>query len=155
MKKGMVQMQESILVTFFIIIIISLGLVLYYKFTSSSIDNYEMEYREQQLTSSLITFQGFFEYTYLGEPMNAIDTSKLFYSSPNYRFRTIIIEQAYPLNDNVRCSIENYPECNYYVVYNKTNYKLKNTLIQSMPASLYYPLSDEHRLGKLTFYSYY
>ena len=156
MKKGEIQLQESILVTFFIIVIIGLSLILYYKFTLNSVENYEREYMEQTLMSSLITLPNDFSYTYLGESRNAIDTSKLFYDNLDYGFKKIIIEQVYPAYETkVECNTDNYPECNYFVVYDKQNIRLKNTLIQSIPASLYYPIQDEYRLGKMLIYVYY
>ena len=156
MKKGEVQLQESILVTFFIIVIIGLSLILYYKFTLNSVNNYEMDYMEQQLLSSLIVLPGDFGYTHLGESANAIDTSKLFYDDLNYGAKTIIVEQVYPCEeDDVKCDLTTYPNCNYFAVYNKTNVRLKNTLIHSMPVSLYYPLDDTYKLGKLSVYLYY
>jgi len=156
MKKGEVQLQESILVTFFIIVIIGLSLILYYKFTLNSVDNYERDYMEQQLLSALMTLPNDFSYTYLGENKNAIDSSKLFYDKLDYGAKTIIIEQTYPIQENsIKCDIANYPDCNYFVVYNKTNVRLKNNLVQSIPVSIYYPLDDSYRLGKLSVYLYY
>ena len=156
MKKGEVQLQESILVTFFIIVIIGLSLILYYRFTLNSIDNYERDYMEQQLLSSLITLPNDLGYFYLGESANAIDTSKLFYDNLEYGAKTIMIEQVYPIQENnIKCDLNVYPDCNYFVVYNKTSVRLKNILVQSVPVSLYYPLEGTYKLGKLSVYSYY
>ena len=156
MKKGSVQLHESILVTFFIIVIIALGLVVFYKFNLNSLHEYENEYREQQLSSFLITFPKDFEYTYLGESKNAIDTTKLFYDNLDYGFKTIEITQVYPeVQEEVKCELNNYPNCNTFVVYNKTSRALKNTLVESMPVSLYFPLDDSYILGRLQVYLYY
>lgn len=156
MRKGEVQLQESILVTFFVIVIIALGLVVFYRFSLNSINNYEQEYREQQLLSSLITLPNGFIYTNLGSSQNAIDTSKLFYNNLNYGFKTMIIMQVYPaISNEIKCDLSNYPNCNTFIVYNKTSYKLKNTLVESMPISLYYPLDDNYKVGKLIIYLYY
>ena len=155
MRRGVVQLSESILVTFFIIIIITLGLVVFYRFSLNSVNNYQREYNEQQLLSSLITLPNELGYTYLGDSKNAIDTSKLFYGNLNYGFKKITIEQIYPQEGRIECTMQNYPNCNYFIVYNKGNNKLKNTLVQSMPVSLYYPLNDQYKFGKLTIYYYY
>lgn len=156
MKRGSVQLHESILVTFFVLVIIALGLVVFYKFTLNSVSNYEQEYKEQQLLSSLITIPNYFAYNYLGNSQNAIDTSKLFYGNLNYGFITITIKQTYPISsEEIICSLQNYPNCNLYIVYNKTSYKLKNTLVESIPVSLYYPLDNKYSVGKLIIYSYY
>ena len=155
MKKGVVQLSESILVTFFIIIIIIMGIVIFYRFNLNSLHNYEQEYMNQQLLSLLITLPNDFMYTNLGDSENAVDTSKLFYSNLDYGFKKIIIGQVYPKQDIIECNLQNYPNCNYFVVYNKENLKLKNKLVESRPVSLYFPLSNEYMAGKLTIYYYY
>jgi len=148
MKKGVVQLQESILVIFFIMIIIVMGLVVFYKFSLNSLHSYENEYREQQLLSSLITIPNYFGYTYFGDSKNAIDTSKLKpydrpYEHLDYGFKTIMITQVYP------------GEGETFTIYDKKNIRLKNTLIESRPVSLYFPLEEVYRAGKLTISVYY
>ncbi len=154
MKKGEIQLQESILVTFFVIVIIAIGLIVFYRFSLNSLDNYEDDYREQQLMSLLITLPNELGYTYLGDSQNAVDTSKLFYEG-NYGFMKLVIEQTYPFQEKVECNMQNYPDCNYFAVYNKQNLNLKNKLIESKPVSLYFPLTDEYKLGKLIVEYYY
>ena len=156
----MVQLQESILVMFFIIVIIAMGLIVFYRFSLNSVHNYEAEYREQQLLSLLITLPNDFGYTYLSDSKNAIDTSKLFNKeflneNLDYGFKKIIIQQIYPQEDVVECDQLNYPNCNFFVVYSRGNVRLKNTLIESRPVSLYYPLDDKYRAGKLIVEYYY
>lgn len=155
MRKGIIQLQESILVTFFIMIIIILGLIVFYKFSLNSIDSYENEYREQQLLSLLITLPNDFGYTYLGDSKNAIDTSKLFSKNLNYGFKKITIEQVYPQQDSIKCNMQVYPDCNLFIVYDKPSVRFENILIESRPVSLYLPLTEEYKAGKLTIEYYY
>ena len=158
MKKGVVQLQESILVVFFIMIIIVLGMIIFYRFHLSSINSYENEYREKQLLSSLIIMPNDFGYTYMGDSMNAIDTTKLrFYNGFNYGFKKIRIEQVYPESGQVVCDKNSwvYGNCNVFIIYDNNPRNLKNVLIESRPVSLYFPLSNEYRAGKLTVSYYY
>lgn len=104
--------------------------------------------------SLLITLPNDLGYTYLGDSQNAVDTSKLFYEG-NYGFMKLVIEQTYPFQEKVECNMQNYPDCNYFAVYNKQNLNLKNKLIESKPVSLYFPLTDEYKLGKLIVEYYY
>ena len=154
-KKGVVQLQESILVVFFVMIIIVMGLVVFYRFSLNSVHAYEEEYREQQLLSLLITLPNELGYTYLGDSKNAIDTSKLFNENLNYGFKTIIVEQVYPQESVIECNLQIYPNCNYFVVYNEQNIRAENTLVESRPVSLYFPLTEEYKAGKLTIKYYY
>ena len=78
MKKGNVQLTESILVMFFVLIIIAISLVVFYRFQLGSLRDYENEYRDKQILASLITIPKDFDYTLLGKSENAVDSSKLF-----------------------------------------------------------------------------
>ena len=155
-KKGIVQLQESILVMFFIMVIIALSLVVFYRFSLNSIHAYEDEYRDQQLLSLLITFPNDFGYSYLGDDKNAVDTSKLFNLNLDYGFKKITIQQVYPvISDSIECKSENYPNCNTFIVYDVTSSLFKNKLIESIPVSLYFPLDNEYKAGKLIVEYYY
>lgn len=155
-KKGVVQLQESILVTFFIMIIIVLGLVVFYKFSLNSVNSYEDEYREQQLLSNLITIPNDLGYTYLGDSKNAVDTSKLFNDDLDYGFKKIIVKQVYPVvTDEIICNLQNYPNCNIFTIYNRQNIRVENILVESRPVSLYFPLTSEYKAGKLIIEYYY
>jgi len=156
-KKGIVQLQESILVMFFIMIIIAMGLIIFYRFSLSSVHNYEDEYRDQQLLSLLITLPNDFGYSYLGDSKNAIDTTKLFNQDLDYGFKKIKIQQVYPvISDEIKCTPNSYPNnCNTFVVYDRTSDRFKNKLIESIPISLYYPLDNKYRAGKLIVEYYY
>ena len=157
MRKGEVQLSESILVIFFVMVIIILGLIVFYRFSLNSLHDYEREYREQQLLSDLITIPNEFGYTYLGSSSNAIDTSKLrLYDDWDYGFKKIVLKQAYPVvSDEIECSPQNYPNCNAFIVYDRQNPRLKNILIESRPVSLYFPLDETYKAGKLTISYYY
>lgn len=128
-------------------------MVVFYRFSLNSLHEYENEYREEKLLSFLVTLPNDLEYTHLGDSRNAIDTTKLFYDM-DYGFRKIIVEQVYPQEDRIECDIHNYPECNTFV-YDKKNANMKNAIIESRPVSLYYPLANEYKAGKLTVHYYY
>jgi len=156
MKKGSVQLTESILVMFFVLVIIAISLVVFYRFQISSLHNYEDEYRDKQMLSMLMVLPNELGYSFLGKSENAIDTSKLFNPNLDYGFRTIIVEQVYPeFNGAVDCTIVNYPNCNRFVIYDKPSVSLKNTLVESRPVSMYYPLDGKFRAGKLIIKWYY
>ena len=95
-KKGSVQLTESILVMFFVLVIIAISLVVFYRFQLNSLHDYEEEYREKQVMSMLMTLPNELGYSFMGKSENAIDTSKLFNNNFDYGFKTIIIEQVYP-----------------------------------------------------------
>ena len=155
-KKGSVQLTESILVMFFVLVIIAISLVVFYRFQLNSLQDYEDEYRDKQIMSLLMTLPNELGYSFMGNSENAIDTSRLFSPNLDYGFKTIIIEQVYPKsNQIIGCTVENYPNCNQFIVYDNQNSRFQNVLVESRPVSLYYPLEDKFKAGKLIIKWYY
>jgi len=149
-KRGNLQLTESVLVMFFVLVIIAIGLVVFYRFQLNSLHDYENEYREKQIMSMLMTLPNELGYTFMGKSENAIDTSRLFSFGNDYGFKTIILEEVYPKSSEaVDCTRENYPNCNRFIVYDKTSQRFENKLVESRPVSLYYPLEDRFKAGKL------
>ena len=156
MKKGELQIQETVLVLFIFFIILSMVLVVVYRYTNSSIENAREDMVENEMFSLLMVLPNQFSYTYLGSDENAVDTSRLFNLDLSYLgYKKIVIEQVYPVGTNVLCTPINYPNCNEFVIYNKQSGGLKSTIIRDVPVSLYYPLTDEYRAGMLMVETYY
>ena len=154
MKKGNVQLTESILVMFFVLIIIAISLVVFYRFQLGSLRDYENEYRDKQILASLITIPKDFDYTLLGKSENAVDSSKLF-GNFDYGYKTIYVEVIYPSGQRVECDVNNYQNCNYFAVYDNPNPRFENFVVESRPVSVYYPLENKFKPGKLVIKWYY
>ena len=71
-KRGNLQLTESVLVMFFVLVIIAIGLVVFYRFQLNSLHDYENEYREKQIMSMLMTLPNELGYTFMGKSENAI-----------------------------------------------------------------------------------
>ena len=156
MKKGELQIQETILVLFIFFIILSMVLVVVYRYTNSSINNAREDLMNSEVFSLLVTLPNHFSYSYLGNDYNAVDTSRLFDLDLSYlNYKKITIEQVYPLGNGVECDVNNYPNCGKFVLYNKQGRALKNVIIKDVPVSLYYPLTDEYKAGRLVVEYYY
>jgi len=156
MKKAEIQMQETILVTFVVTIIIVLGLFFFYKINQNSLDKEVLEYEQLQVYALLSTLQNHaqVQYSYLGNSENSIDTAKLLNTKLNdLGEKEITIKQIYPRTDNKKCSPGNYPNCNSYLIYSK--HTKENVNIISTPVSLYFPSTNEYKLGLLEIKWYY
>jgi len=79
MKKGEIQMQETILVIFIITVIIALGLFVFYRYNLSSLENERLNYEQEKVYALLSNLQNNpqLQYSYLGNNENAVDTLKL------------------------------------------------------------------------------
>lgn len=151
MKKAQLQMQETILVIFIITIIIALGLFAFYKYNLNSIEKFKLEYEQLRAYTLLSTLPNHpqLQNSYLGNPENSIDTSKLLSLNLNsLGNKEIIIKQVYPKIEDKLCSLNNYPNCSSYLIYKKESSE-KNINIISTPVSLYFPLTKEYRTGLL------
>lgn len=131
-------------------------LVVIYRYTNASIENAREDLIESEMLSLLITLPNNLGYTYLGNDYNAVDTSRLFNLDLSYLgYKKIIVEQTYPEGNNIECTLNNYPNCDKFVVYDKQNKRLKNKIIKDIPVSLYYPLSNQFKAGRLVIESYH
>ena len=152
MKKAELQMQETILVIFIVTIIIGLALFTFYQLQLKSLEKSKLELEQNKNLILLSTLPNSVElsYSYLGNEENAIDTLKLINNKlNNLGFKEITIKQTYPNSENKLCNINNYPNCNSYVVYNSKPRKINNIEIISVPVSLYFPYNDEYKAGLL------
>ena len=92
-----------------------------------------------------------------GKRDDCIDTSKLivFDASRSYSsfFSTncnqkVYFEQLYPEPINGTCNANNYPGCSIYYFYDP-EIEYTSSIKISTPVSLYYPLTEEYKFGKL------
>ena len=164
-SKGQIEINETILVMFFIVIIIVIGIVFYYRVFQENIKGKGEELSEQEASVMLASISKMSEISCSNE--DCIDAAKLIpFSSlakSNRDFysgilgnKKVTIYNRYPstnegLCDSRKYNAFEYPEnCNYWVLY---DYELANSggrgIKISTPVSLYYPESDEYRIGEL------
>ena len=149
-------MQETILVLFIFFIILSMILIVVYRYTNSSIENAREDLMENEILSLLMILPNQLGYTYLGNDENAVDTSRLFNLDMDYLgYKKVLMEQVYPEGNNVECTLINYPDCSRFILHDKTSNRLKNKIVRDVPVSLYYPLANEYRAGRLIIEYYY
>jgi len=156
MKKGELQMQETIIVLFIFFIIFGMILVVVYRYTNSSIEDAREDLMNNEIFSLMMSLPNQFSYSYLGNDYNAVDTSRLFDLDLSYLgTKRIIIEQVYPPGNGVECDTLNYPNCDTFIVYSRLNPNLPNKIVKDVPVSLYYPLEDQFKAGRLIVETYY
>ena len=156
MKKAQSQIHESIIVIFIFSIIFAMALFGVYRYNTLSVQGIQKDIEESRSLSLLNNLPGspLIQQSELGNEKEAVDTLKILDLELNgLGFRTIEITQTYPEVDKVECNSDNYPGCNSYMIYNRVR-QTGNKNVVSIPVSLYFPLTKEVKVGKLTITTY-
>lgn len=165
-KKGQVHVSETILVLFVVVIILMMGVTIYFKFSVEKSKTLAEELSEEQATIMLAKAVGLEELSCEG--LGCMDTSKFLpfkrvlgedfgrYKRMFGRKR-IVVKELYPVDDSVKeveCDVVKYiqmeyPEnCGSWVIYDY-NPENEPAAKVSTIVSLYYPEFDEYRVGRL------
>ncbi len=158
-KKGDLQMIETMMVALVFIVVLMVGLGVYFKFQMSSVEEKGESacLLSNTVMLSSITSMPEIQCSVNGNREDCIDTSKLlvFDASRTYSSffnancnQKVYFVELYPSVTNGTCAQGSYPECNYYYFY-EPNVKYTSKIIISTPVSLYYPLDESYKLGKL------
>ena len=152
-------MMETMMVALVFIIVLMVGLGFFFKFQLSSI---EEKADTSCLLSNTVMLSSITSMPEIQCSVNAnredcIDTSKLlvFDASRIYQEffnancdQKVYFVELYPSVTNGTCTQSTYPDCSYYYFFeNEVDYTSK--VIISTPVSLYYPLDESYKFGKL------
>src|SRR3989344_4201282 len=143
MKKAQSQIHESIIVIFIFSIIFAMALFGVYRYNTLSVQGIQKDIEESRSLSLLNNLPGspLIQQSELGNEKEAVDTLKILDLELNgLGFRTIEITHTYP-------------SCNSYIIYNRVR-QTGNKNVVSIPVSVYFPLTKEVKVGKLTITTY-
>lgn len=154
-------MMETLMVAMVFMVVLVVALGFYFKF---SLQSTEEKGEHACLVSNTVLLSSIasmpeIQCSVNGKREQCIDTTKLlvFDASREYEeFFTancdqkVYFTQVYPEPEDVEevCEQGTYPDCSIYVYYDP-EIEYSSSLIMSTPVSLYYPLTDEYRFGKL------
>ena len=153
MKKAEIQIQESILVIFFFIIIFIVGFILFYQFTllgiKNDIESYKAFTSEQLVV--VIPSMGEFRCSFLGTEDECIDIGKVIaferlddsYLKKDFGNRKIILQVVYPRERNRE-----------YEIYSNVPRRYDSKKILSSLISIYDPKEDTFKVGNLVIEEY-
>jgi hypothetical protein len=168
-RRGQVEMNETLLVLFIIVILIIVGMVVYFRFSLAKIESIGGQLSEQESTVLLASASTLAEFRC--SHRDCVDTSKflpfrttvhthVFFYTAALGYKKIAFYQVYPAVDDVPCTLElyaqdEYPDtCSSWVVYDRQPTPLKQAITTSTPVSLYFPEVGEYRIGRLEVTSY-
>lgn len=165
-SKGQIHLQETFFVLLLVVLLIFMGIFLYAKFFSGSLQQRADTLSEREATLFLARFSSLAEVRCSDKP--CLDTSKFFpFQSLIQQHRTtytqllgnqkISVEEVYPVPlSPTPCTRAlylqpSYPgSCSQWTLYEQRPTTMKQTMTLSTVVSLYYPEKDLYTLGKLT-----
>ena len=149
-KKGEMQLYETILVLFVFFVILGILLVVFNKYTETSLNNLKYEVDRDNAFNLLkkMPASEYMLYTYFGDSKGVIDGSKLVnIELNNLGLKEILVEEFN--EDKIICERNNYPNCNYYIVYSNKPKNVVNKQEMSRPVLIYNPYTKQNNAGKL------
>jgi len=163
MRKGQLQIQETILVVFIFIVLIALGLVFFYRFQLQSIQSEIQEYEHDHLSTLLVSLPESPEFScsFRGEKGHCLDTFKLLAFSEvsgkdssffqRFGYMNISVYSLYP-SSSVPCSSSQFNSCGVWTIYSRLpedKHLILGKEVLDSPVSLYFPDTDSYGVGLL------
>jgi len=170
MKKGQIEINETLMVLFVIVVIIIIGMFVYFRFSLANVEKLGSELSEEESTILLASASALQEIRCSED--ECVDTSKFIpfmdhlkkdneYYNKLLGYKKIVFEQVYPdVQSQGECNLElysqeDYPEnCRYWVLYDNKPQKTGQKITISTFVSLYFPEINEHRIGRLEVTTY-
>ncbi|MBI5872008.1 hypothetical protein HZB88_02895 [archaeon] len=162
-SKGQVEMIETIMVLVMLMVVIIIGLIFYFGASSKSIEEKGSQtcmQTNEVILSSLAMMPELICSIGGNTLSNCIDTAKLVaYEKEREEGKSwvqfaanckqrVYFELVYPSNENaVNCTQANYPDCSIWQFYEQKG-AFSGGIRISMPVSLYFPGSNEYKMGK-------
>lgn len=161
-KKAQLEVQETIIVVFIFVVLLSLGLLLFYKFQLSSLDQQKIEIQENKFNMMLLIFPNSPEIECSSGLVtrNCIDTLKVlslkksveqdqqFYFK-KFGYKKLQLTSLYPIKNEKECTSTNIEDCGVWTIYNKPAPNQDMSKILRTPISIYYPQTDSYGIGEL------
>jgi len=166
MKKGQIEINETILVIFVFIVLVLIGLIAFNKFMLQGIEGIVEKNERARYVNMIATIPDMAELKCSSQAtsIECLDTLKLLAFEKQSREyinifgeKRIIVEAVYPATGSLKsieCTNMNYPNCGYWVLYENKPNLVKSEETISSPVSLYYPLSDIYGIGRLRITTY-
>tara|TARA_Y100000310_G_scaffold1020_6_gene1473 strand:+ start:288 stop:824 length:537 start_codon:yes stop_codon:yes gene_type:complete len=164
-KKGQIQLNETIMVLFVIVIILFVGLFVYYKYSIASIKETAATLSEEETTILLAALlvlpelrcdEGTCLDTAKFLPFKQLTETKQLKYAQFLGSKTITIEQVYPpMTTETICTQNHYQQftypnnCKKWILYENKPVKYTNNPTISTIVSLYFPELQEYRIGRM------
>lgn len=160
-KKGQLEINETILVIFIFSVLLLIGLIVFNRFTAQGIDDMVDRNEKIKFVNMLagVTNMAELKCSSQATDVECLDTLKLLAFKKQsgeyfdrFGYKKVVVEVVYPDvkgAKEIECTNANYPNCGYWLIYEREQYIIKAEEIISSAVSLYYPFSELYGVGKL------
>ena len=159
LKKGQIEIQESIFIVVIVIVLILIGLMFFYRYTLASIESANTKYEIEKFKDliSIVPNMPEFKCSFLNKQEECMDLLKVMaFKNVNSDLgnKKIVLDIIYPVRSSFECSYGNLDNCNKIIVYSKIPKKYEKKLVVTSPISLYNINNDEFYMTKLIIEGY-
>ena len=162
MKKGQLQIHETILVLFIFIVLLVIGMIFFYRYNAQSLRDSVFEIELSRFNAMLSTFPQSPEIrcSFLGQDASCVDSYKLIsfknliedeksHYRIKYGFKNITFYSLYPEKSPAKCDLNQVRDCGVWNLYLEKPKNYRQTLVIETPVSLYFPDKDNYGIGKM------
>lgn len=153
-------MMEMIMVAVVFMVVLIVALAFFFKFSLQSVEDSADSacLVSNTVLLSSVSSMAEIQCSIGGKTERCVDTSKLIVFDPAREYKSLFttnchqkvyFSQLYPVPENGTCTSSNYPDCSLYMYY-EPNVDYTSSIRISTPTSLYFPLTDEYKFGKMT-----
>jgi hypothetical protein len=167
MKKGELEMQETIMVVLIFVILMIGGMIFYYKFEMSSIEQDYQDNLQIKFQALRDVFPNVAELkcSVRGASEDCIDVYKVLVFNgmfnvdkdryiKRYGFMNITLSEVYPEENSKECKIGDFKDCGFWQVYEHLPADTNQRRVLETPVSLYDPSEESYSVGVLRIYDY-
>src|SRR3989344_5115234 len=166
-KKGQLEAQQTIMVVFIVVLLILLGLILFYRYLLADIDNQNKDYERDKFNNLMYTFSLSPEVVcsnYGVSDVLCLDSAKMLafnalsledrYYKQQYGYRNITVRLLYPYENSRICSV-NSVECGVWILYENIpeSYDYMK-IVRKTPVSVYINDKDQYGIGEMVIEGY-
>ena len=158
LRKGQLQIQETMLVLIVFAVIFMIAFIFYYRFTTESIKNENIRFNDERfslLTNNLPNMAEF-KCTSNKQEEECLDALKLIafkevFSEYRQEFGAskLTIKVIYPETNEKICEKGNLNDCGIFNLYEVNTNNVKNVKKVSTPISIFYPNEKLYKIGVL------
>ena len=158
LRKGQLEIQETMLVLIVFVVIFMIAFIFYYRFTTESIKNENIKFNDERfslLTNNLPNMAEF-KCTSNKQEEECLDALKLIaFSEVSGQYKKefgaskLTIKVIYPETNTETCEKGNLKDCGLFNLYDTSTNNIKNVKKVSTPISIFYPNEKLYKIGVL------